>query len=560
MELYQTNNPVPSNDPRDLDDNAKIADRTVTGTEKVVYDRLGQPRFTLQALHSLVVDAKDEVGPIVDQAKKDVNAARTDTLDTASKAKSEMEKTAAELGSDLNNKRYSSYAEMVADPQTREAVVAVVDGDPDSNLNAWYSWNNTTKKWVRFSDQPVRDSQAKRLFVALDPRRIPGMAWGVDDGTDSFPLFLTSDGVSVIEQIRTTLLQLGGGSIKFSALPGAPFVIQDALGNTPFFLRSDGVTRASALDADMLSIGGVDLSEKLNASSVARSSDLVMSDKGLIPAYPMMPKVSGWGSSSLDYLGPKIQAMLKSVAPYTTYFNGAKAGETSRDTSGRLGSVPMLITVPSGSIPAGAGQIQVTCSNVAKNSMLRPFTGTLAGVYGTMSSDGTNFYFNRKEAGSAASVNPGTPLIPDVGPTYRDGVALLWMGKNDLPGTDTVADIAKRTDLSFDYFIPYVKRILVFGHFANPSWKDGPLVDRVLQINALHAARYSSNYVDTLSYLESSQVWADTGITPTADDLSAQQGHCLAPSLTDDGVHFNEKLNVAFTEFVKQKIKKLGWF
>lgn len=363
-----------------------------------------------------------------------------------------------------------------------------------------------------------------------------------------------------LSQVRVLAQKLGGGSIESFSLPGVAFAIQDSSGSTPFFIKADGVTRTSALDSDAISLGGVDLNEKLNTSSVAKASDLIMSDKGLIPIYPVMSKISGWGSSSLDYLGFKLQAMLKGVAPQASYFNGAKAGETSRDTSGRLGSVPMLISVPSGSLPAEAGQVVVTCSNVARSMTLRPFTGTLAGVYGTMSSDGKNFYFNRKEAGSAVAVSPGTPFLPDLGPTYRDGVALFWMGKNDISGTDTVAEIAKRTDVSFDYFTPYVKRILVFGHFANPSWKGGPLVDRVLQVNALHAARYSSYYVDTLGYLESSQVWADTGITPTADDLSAQQGHCLAPSLTDDGVHFNEKLNVAFTEFVKQKIKKLGWF
>lgn len=41
---YNTGNPVPSYDPRDLDDNAEILDKLITGTELVVPDRKGIPR------------------------------------------------------------------------------------------------------------------------------------------------------------------------------------------------------------------------------------------------------------------------------------------------------------------------------------------------------------------------------------------------------------------------------------------------------------------------------------------------------------------------------------
>lgn len=192
MELYQTNNPVPSNDPRDLDDNSKVMDRQVTGTEEVVYDRLGQPRFSFQALHNLVVNAKNEIGPVVDSAKAAVNTARDDGVadigqsvtsvsDAADAAEAQMVQTAASLGGDLNNKRYSSYAAMNADPQKRDAVVAVVDGDPDLDLNGWYSWDNSTKKWVRFSDQPLRTSRFDQAITSYPEEPAGSAALIVND-------------------------------------------------------------------------------------------------------------------------------------------------------------------------------------------------------------------------------------------------------------------------------------------------------------------------------------------------------------------------------------------
>ncbi|MDD2013279.1 hypothetical protein NPS38_29390, partial [Pseudomonas putida] len=69
-----------------------------------------------------------------------------------------METTAAALGDDLNNKHASTYALLVAMPQTRDAVVAVVDADPDENKNGWYYWNKATNAWVFFQNQPFGDS------------------------------------------------------------------------------------------------------------------------------------------------------------------------------------------------------------------------------------------------------------------------------------------------------------------------------------------------------------------------------------------------------------------
>lgn len=58
MSFYNTGNPVPSLDPRDLDDNAKHLDEFVNGTEPTYTDRLGVERKTLSAIES---DADSEL-------------------------------------------------------------------------------------------------------------------------------------------------------------------------------------------------------------------------------------------------------------------------------------------------------------------------------------------------------------------------------------------------------------------------------------------------------------------------------------------------------------------
>ncbi len=57
MSFYNTGNPVPSVDPRDLDDNAKILDEFVSSTFDTYSDRLGVARSTLAGIESRVSPA-----------------------------------------------------------------------------------------------------------------------------------------------------------------------------------------------------------------------------------------------------------------------------------------------------------------------------------------------------------------------------------------------------------------------------------------------------------------------------------------------------------------------
>jgi hypothetical protein len=52
MSFYNTGNPVPSIDPRDLDDNAKVLDGFVNGTENTYSDRKGVERRTLKGIEA----------------------------------------------------------------------------------------------------------------------------------------------------------------------------------------------------------------------------------------------------------------------------------------------------------------------------------------------------------------------------------------------------------------------------------------------------------------------------------------------------------------------------
>ena len=56
MSFYNTGNPVPSIDPRDLDDNAKHIDEIVNSSSPTFTDRMGAERITLAGIVDMAMN------------------------------------------------------------------------------------------------------------------------------------------------------------------------------------------------------------------------------------------------------------------------------------------------------------------------------------------------------------------------------------------------------------------------------------------------------------------------------------------------------------------------
>lgn len=97
-----------------------------------------------------------QISEMKEQVRIDSAAARGDAVSADASAKA-----AALLIEGHGNKRYTNYAAMVADTQTRNAIVGIVDADSNTSLNGWYSWDNTAKLWNRLVEQPARDVEAR---------------------------------------------------------------------------------------------------------------------------------------------------------------------------------------------------------------------------------------------------------------------------------------------------------------------------------------------------------------------------------------------------------------
>lgn len=100
---YNTGNPVPSYDPRDLDDNAEILDKLITGTAAVVLNRKGSP---LKPWASIQQGAADVLQPALDAAAR-AELAAANAAASANQKPSIADGLATTAGSGPNNRFFS---------------------------------------------------------------------------------------------------------------------------------------------------------------------------------------------------------------------------------------------------------------------------------------------------------------------------------------------------------------------------------------------------------------------------------------------------------------------
>lgn len=237
--MYNTGNAVPSPDPKDRHDNSLVLDAILNGTATQVVNRVGQLVYTMAYFNTLMVNGQGRIDVIV----AGVNA-------QAEASKAAMIEAAETIGADLNNKYYqgpNAYAEMLADTQNRDAVVAVVDGNSDAARDGWYIWNMASSVWVRAENQPVTSSEIASLiqqdFISEDE-----LILGAKDDSGFLGFMVNRN------KLKTASLevgQTGSDTDRYTAdMTGGNFQIIDESGFVSVSIGADEMTAiADAKDA-----------------------------------------------------------------------------------------------------------------------------------------------------------------------------------------------------------------------------------------------------------------------------------------------------------------------
>ena len=258
--------------------------------------------------------------------------------------------------------------------------------------------------------------------------------------------------------------------------------------------------------------------------------------------------ILAWGSSSIEGLQAALTLMSDSFG--AAYHNGGISGAYANTILAAQGSRPALVGFAGGIRPDSTPQ-PITVSNVQAIGTIRPLTGTLegTGVTGTLSwSPATGWQFSRSDGGGAVAVAGPLRFIPDA-PDLEPYVEILNIGKNDmLWGGNTAGVAVQATGTAYQDVQGRADVVLVMGHFVTAGGTlQSPQYANVMAANAALAQIYGAQYLDVQAYLMGAQIWRDTGLTPTAEDLARQAQGLLPWSLAADALHLNAAANLAIT-------------
>ncbi|HHT0452843.1 hypothetical protein M4769_14405 [Klebsiella pneumoniae subsp. pneumoniae] len=380
-------------------------------------------------------------------------------------------------------------------------------------------------------------------------------------GDNGMPLALGPDGV-----LRLVSANIGGTGFESESF-GIPVLFRGTNGVVGA-VDTDGNLRFPGVITDKLTVGGEEVSGGRGAGFA--SGDRYLDSGGnLSPVLPDPLKMSAWGSSSLlRYSADSAFSAMAGSLGVTNWNNQGQGGETSFQIAARFGSVPFTLVFPSNTIPA-SGSVAVTCTQLPsgfRNSYLKAYAGVVGGVEGTLSWASSSLLFTRKTAGSAVVLTGATDFIPTLPESYRDGVVLLWMYKNDITYGSANTEVNAEATFNnvvktFEHVSTFAKRCLVIGIFNDSSYSNTDYLNRVATLNSMMRNKFGDLYCDTQDYLCSAQVWVDTGITPTEQDLAMQAAGYKATSLSGDTLHLNAAASKAITDHViKPKLISLGWY
>lgn len=226
------------------------------------------------------------------------------------------------------------------------------------------------------------------------------------------------------------------------------------------------------------------------------------------PVFPTSDQWSGYGDSLAAGAGSGVGGVGGLGWPVAlgplinTYVNKQGiGGQTSWQIAFRQGSYNPNLIPSGGTIPA-SGPVTVTQDSTAAaigqlaNAALT-WTGTMAGVHGTLSMDSSfNYTFTRDAAGSAVPVSPSAPFYVDTQGTEKN-VQVLWWGRNNYANPSQVlSDIAR----GIAFLKPLNKRFIVMsvinGDYPSEYIGQSGYNQIVHQINDVLASTYPNNYID----------------------------------------------------------------
>ncbi|PZU67510.1 hypothetical protein [Sphingobium sp.] len=263
------------------------------------------------------------------------------------------------------------------------------------------------------------------------------------------------------------------------------------------------------------------------------------------------------GSSTIQRMHSALAAMFTAFGASDIHLGG-DGGAQMEHLAAQLGAIPALVTVTGGQIPATTASFPVTVSNMPIDNDMDAFSGWLEGVQCRITCSSGAFALARKVAGSTIPLTGEHSLIPLISDAYRYAPWIINVGKNSFGSGKTAQQVFDVTKAIYEHNISTGRLVIVMGHYVNQGGANKAAIDAY---NAMCASYFGPKFYDLAAYVYGSQIWTDTGLTPTSTDLASQAAGQLAPGLAADTQHLLIAVSdIVVSHQITPLITSLGWY
>ena len=268
-----------------------------------------------------------------------------------------------------------------------------------------------------------------------------------------------------------------------------------------------------------------------------------------------------WGDSMTDDAVTGVDAWVNKLSVLTgqSHYNGGWYQQTADQIAARQGGLPALVTV-SGNVTASSGATTIT--SIVNKPVLASGTryvhGTLAGIPGIIQEPTSGNVQFTPDASGAYPIPANSVFIPTNGLNYRDRVATIWSGRNNVPlSTDPILVVAAIRSM-IDYLSPNVKRVMVM-EVVPAEFDDSTMRTYTATLNAAIKAAFPEFWLDIASWLRTTAAATAAGITFDTDDNTDIANGNTPGSFRSDSTHLNATGCTAVAYRVHLEAQRRGW-
>ncbi|EHP6374393.1 hypothetical protein KJI44_002793 [Escherichia coli] len=298
------------------------------------------------------------------------------------------------------------------------------------------------------------------------------------------------------------------------------------------------------------------------------------------------PIICGWGHSMVD--NPRMLTRLQELTGYTAY-NFGKSSRTSVGTAAAQGGRRAYYVPVGGSIPA-SGSVTLSPANpgplsyFANAAASTPFHGSLAGIPGNFSWDGTNASFTRDASGDAVNVPVAVPFICDpvttgaitggipAGtsfPLHPECINIFWMGRNNISQS---MQVLSDTIGVVEYLKSLGQKVIILPDFNSSVEPRGSAgYANVMLSNSMIKKKYPELWCE-IDSVDMRENFVNNYNPAYSQDVSDFGNDIPPTSLKYDGLHPSQSKETSNApeyalqagadvnaEFIYQKFQLLGW-